>query len=253
MARPGKAVHLGLHLARMRGEQQNPASDLDGFRNRVRDEQHRESGVVPELQQLILHFAARERVERRKRLVHQENVGLHRHAAGNGNALLHAAGKRVRKAVRELGEVDLVDVFERLVLGCSPLELAARGQREHHVLLHRLPRQELIELLEDHHPVGPGPGHLLALEPDLSLDRGHIAADGLEQRRLAAARRPEKYEAVRSQHLKVHAIGGRDQMVLGLVLQSHTLHVEQGSLGLHRACLLRRGRASDARSVRHLF
>ena len=63
------------------------------------DEQHGEFGFFPELQQLVLAGPPRQRVERRERFVHQQDVGLHRHAAGDGDALLHAAGQRVRIAV----------------------------------------------------------------------------------------------------------------------------------------------------------
>ena len=52
--------------------------------------------VVPQLQQLFLHPAARQRVERRERLVHQQDLRLHRHRARDRDALLHAARQRVR-------------------------------------------------------------------------------------------------------------------------------------------------------------
>ena len=62
----------------------------------------REPRVLPELQQLLLHLAPRQRVERGEGLVHQQDVGLHRHGARNGDALLHAAGQRVRIGIGEL-------------------------------------------------------------------------------------------------------------------------------------------------------
>src|ERR1700730_8939945 len=222
-----KTVHLGLHLARVGRQEQDAAANLDRLGDRMSDKQHRETGIVPKLQQLVLHLAPGQCVERRKRLVHQQYVGLHRHATGYGDSLLHATGQRVWKAVGELGEVDLVDILERLILGRLAAELSARGQREHHVLLHRLPRQKLVELLKHHHPVRARLGASLTLEPALALDRGHVSADRLEQRRFAAAGWPQENEAVRSQYLKVDSIGGSDQVILGLVLQRDALDVEQ--------------------------
>jgi hypothetical protein len=152
-----KTVHLGLDLSRMRRQEQDAVAYLDGFGDRMRDENHREPRIVPELKQLVLHLAPRERVECRERLVHQQHVGLHGHPTRNRNPLLHAAGQRVRKAVDELDQVHLFDIFERLVLGRFPRQLAARGQREGDVFLHRLPWKKLIEFLEDHHPIGTRP------------------------------------------------------------------------------------------------
>src|SRR3954470_6185569 len=42
------AVELGLHLARMRRQQQDAGADLDRFRNRMGDEQHGEARLVPQ-------------------------------------------------------------------------------------------------------------------------------------------------------------------------------------------------------------
>ena len=74
---------------------------------------------------------------------------------------------------------------------------------------------------------GPGRVDRLALEPDLALDRLHVAADRLEQRRLAAAGRSEQHEAVGPVDLEVDAIGRGDEMVARLVLQRDAAHGEQ--------------------------
>ena len=39
------------------------------------------------------HLVAGERIERRERLVHQQNVRIEQQRAGDGDALLHAAGE----------------------------------------------------------------------------------------------------------------------------------------------------------------
>ena len=124
-------------------------------------------------------------------------------------------------------EVDLVDVAHGLRLGRLAAHLARGLQREHHVLLHGLPGQQLVELLEHEHAVGARPAHRRALEAHVALGRRHVAADGLEQRGLAAPRGAEHDVAVGPVDVEADAIGGGDQMLLGLVLQGHAAHLQQ--------------------------
>src|SRR5690349_2232775 len=222
-----QAVELGLDLPRVRRQQQDAAADLDRLGDRVRDEQHGEARALPQREQLVLHLAARECVERGERLVHQQYVRLHRHAARDRDALFHAARQCVREAVGERREIDLGDVLERLLLGRLARQASTRLEREHHVLLRRAPRQELVELLEHHHAIGPRPRHGLALESNVALDRLQIAAHRLQQRRLAASRRPEEDEAVGAMDVEVDAIRRGDEVLLRLVLQRDAPHREQ--------------------------
>ncbi len=76
--------------------------------------------------------------------------------ARDRDALLHPAGQRVRQAVGELREVHLRDRVPRLLPRRAAGEPAARHQRKHHVLGHRLPRQQLVEFLEHHHAIRAG-------------------------------------------------------------------------------------------------
>src|SRR5215471_2983602 len=69
-------VELALDLAGMRRHQQDAVADQHRFWNRVGDEQHGEARVGPQRQQFLLHLAARERIERRERLVHQQHRRL---------------------------------------------------------------------------------------------------------------------------------------------------------------------------------
>jgi hypothetical protein len=79
---------------------------------------------------------------------------------------------------------------------CAPLTIGAarRLQREFDVATHGLPGQQLVELLEHHHAVGPGLRDRAAAQTDLPFGRRQVAADGLQQRRLAAARRPQQHQ-----------------------------------------------------------
>ena len=101
----------------MRGHHEDAAADDACLLDGMGDEEHREVGVLPELEELLLHLAPGQRVERRERLVHQQDVRLHRHAPRDGHALLHAAGEHVRVGVLEPVELHLADVLPRDVVG----------------------------------------------------------------------------------------------------------------------------------------
>jgi hypothetical protein len=193
----------------------------------VRDEQQREAHLVPQLEQLLLHLAARERVERGEGLVHQQHARLHRQRAGNGHALLHAARELVRVHVGELGQADLVQVVQR-ALGRFLLAQRARGeQREHDVLLHRLPRRQLVELLEHDDAVGAG---CVTRWPSRRISPstgGDEARHGLQQRRLAATRGAEQHEAVGGMDVEAHAVRGAHDALGGAVFEADAVDLQQ--------------------------
>ena len=84
--------------------------DLVGERDRllqvVGDEHDGGAGARPQLQQLVLHQRPGLHVERRERLVHQQDLGVVDEGRGERDALAHAAGELVRVAVLEGGEAD---------------------------------------------------------------------------------------------------------------------------------------------------
>ena len=69
-------------------------------------------------EQFVLQLVADQRVERRERLVHEQDVGVGREGARETDALLHAAGKFMAELAgplreahhRELVRDDLVDL-----------------------------------------------------------------------------------------------------------------------------------------------
>ena len=109
--------------------------------------------VIAELlahaQHEVLEVAARLRVDRRERLVHQQDRRLVGERARDRDALLHAAGQLPRVVVDEARQPDGLD----RVLD-EPRPLGAREplvpQRQQHVVPHRRPRhQRAAVLLED--------------------------------------------------------------------------------------------------------
>ena len=202
------------------------------------DEQQREAHLVPQRQQLLLHAPACERVERGEGLVHQQHARLHRERTRDRHALLHAARELVRMHVGEFREAHLVEVVQR-ALGRLLAAQRARGQqREHDVLLDGLPRRQLVELLEHHDAVGPGPQHALAGQPDLALDRRDEARDRFQQGRLAAARGAEQHEAVGLVHVETHAVGGAHHALGRAVLEADAVDLQQRRRGFGRARLV---------------
>ncbi len=101
-----------------------------------------------QVEQLVLEAVADQRVERRERLVHQQDVGVGGERAGEADPLLHAAGELVRELVGPGVEID-----HRQLLGDdrsrSALAHAAQLQAEADVLGHGAPGQQR-ELLEHH-------------------------------------------------------------------------------------------------------
>jgi hypothetical protein len=97
----------------------------------VRDEQHRLLLRGPQAEHLVLHQLARLDVERRERLVHQDDVGVERQRLREARALAHAARQLVRIAVAEAAEADALEPFVGLRRGVGD---AAELQARHHVL-----------------------------------------------------------------------------------------------------------------------
>ena len=220
-------IELGLHLAGMRRHHQDAVADQQRLLDRVGDEDHGEADLVPQRDQLLLHLAPGQRIERGERLVHQQHRRLHGQRAGDGDALLHAARQHVRIGVLEGAEIDLGDHLSGLLARGGARHAAVDQQREHDVAEHRLPRQQLVEFLEHHHAVGARPLDRLAVEPDRARHRRQKAGDRLEQRRFAAARRAEQHVAVAAMDLERYLPGRGDQMVLRLVLQRDLVGDEQ--------------------------
>ncbi len=100
--------------------------------------------------QLLLQDGAVLLVERRERLVHQQDLGIVGEGARDRDALAHAAGELVGVVVREAGEAGAVEIapdrFLDLALG-RLAHLQAIGR----VLPDRHPREDRVAL--EHHGI----------------------------------------------------------------------------------------------------
>ena len=72
----------------------------------MRHEQDGLTEAALQFQQQVLHFFPHLRVQRSKRLVHQQDLGLEYERTRERGALLHAAGKLVRIGERKAGQAD---------------------------------------------------------------------------------------------------------------------------------------------------
>ena len=147
----------------------DPVAEPHGLVQVVGDEDDGLLQRLLQLQQLVLHIAADQRVERAEGLVHQQQIGVGGQRAGQAHALLHTAGQLVGPGLLpalEPGE------FERF--GGAPMPLGARYALHFEavggVLQHTAVREER-EVLEDH-------GDLLGadLAQLLVAERGEVLA-----------------------------------------------------------------------------
>ena len=103
----------------------------------VRDEQHRQAEALAQVGQQVDHLRLDRHVERRHRLVGDDELRLDRERARDADALALAAGELVRKAPRVLGR----EADERQQLGDPRLARAARVQA--------VRRQRLVQRVAD--------------------------------------------------------------------------------------------------------
>src|SRR5215470_6400994 len=88
------------------GQHQDPVRQEHGLVDLVSHEQHGLATLLPDAHQLSLHDFPGLGVERRKRLVHQEDVGIDRKRPREIDALAHAAGELAWKVVFKAFESD---------------------------------------------------------------------------------------------------------------------------------------------------
>ncbi len=208
-------------------QDQDSAADDHRFFDGVGDKQDRKFRVVPKLEQFFLHLTPRQRVKGRERLVHKQNVGFHRHATRNRDALFHAARQHVRVGILEPFQFNFGDVLHRDIVGLLfGGAFAAIQEREGDVLFDRLPRQELVEFLKHHDPVGARFANFPPLQFHRAFDGLHITGHAFQQRGFTAAGRSQQDKPVGFENLKIHPVGGGDKMFFGLVLKRDSRDVE---------------------------
>ena len=177
----------------------------------VRDVDGRDAELLVELRERRAHADAELRVEVRERLVHEERLRLAHDRAPHRDALALAARELRRLALEELLEAeqrrDLVDARPDLGLRRPPhLQAVAEVLADAHVRVQRV-------ALEDHRDVAMARREVGDVAPaDRDLARGHLleAGDRAEQRRLAAAGRPDERDELAVADLERDVVDGDD-------------------------------------------
>ncbi len=189
-----------LDAAGRAGQHDHAVGQKHGLLHAVGHEQHGLAVALPDFQQFLLHAGAGVGIECAERLVHQQDARAVGQRARDGDALLHAAGQFLGIEILVAREVHQRDQRARLLLGLG-FGHAALERPVHDVAEHGLPGKQR-ELLEHRPAVGPGPRHRLAVDCDGALRRLHEAADDIEQRGLAAARRPQDRDELPIRHVE---------------------------------------------------
>ena len=123
-----------------------PIRQRHGFMNIVGHHQDSRARLFPKSEEMIVQTCAREGVERRERLVEEQNLGVHRQTPGDGDTLLLSAGEIARPAPGMFRKPDLVE-------GVSHPRVALRNrnlvQSESDIVGHIQPWQQPRLLKDD--------------------------------------------------------------------------------------------------------
>ena len=173
------------------------------------DHQHGDAGVGQLLHQLQ-YLAHHLRVQGAGGLVEQDHVRVHGQSAGNGNALLLAAGKALGEHIGFIGQADtgqqLLGTLGSLLLALELEQL--RGQAE--VLLDGQVGEE-VEVLEHHahllaHGVNVGFVHFHALKFDAAAGGDLQPVQAAQERGFAAAGGADQADHIAAVNVNVDAL-----------------------------------------------
>ena len=92
--------------ARLRLHDDGAVGKRHGLLDVVGDEEHGRAVLLPQAEQMLVQARPGEGVERRERLVEEQHLRLGHEGAGDGDALLLAAGQLARPAAGMLDEAD---------------------------------------------------------------------------------------------------------------------------------------------------
>ena len=185
-----------------RVDDRDAVADLLRHGERMGDDDHRHAEAGVDLLEELEDRDRRARVERARGLVAQHDLGVVGQRAGDGDALLLAAGELAGIAVGLVGELDHLEQLAGALLALA-LGRAAQLQRERDVAQHGA-LLEQAEVLEDHADGGAQLEQLLAgevgdiapVDEDLARRGALEQVDAAHERGLARARGTDDAEDV---------------------------------------------------------
>ncbi len=187
VARAGRLLDAAL------GHDHDRVGDGDRLELGVGDVDEGDAELLLHATQLAAHAQAQIFIEGGERLVEQQHARIGDQGARQCNALLLAARELGRQAVGELLELHLGQQLARLGMPRRQAG-AAHLQGEGHVVEHAAVREQRVAL--EHH--GGAALHLrhadhrLPADADVAAGRLLVAGDHAQDRRLAAATRPQQ-------------------------------------------------------------
>jgi hypothetical protein len=208
----------------------------------VGDEDHREAELHLQLLDLTHQGALCDDVERRRRLVHQHQLGGEEESHGDHGPLTHATAQLVRVAV----QVSRVDTHQPEDLGGAVSNLLGRHLGVRADGVGKLRRNGLHGIervhgtLHHHGVVAPShvpqlglaqPDHVLTGElhaaPNDDGRRREELGYGKEHRRLAATRLPNHTEKLSRRHTQRHVIERSYVRVLSLIVDGEVGYLKK--------------------------
>ncbi len=174
------------------------------FAHVVRNENDGAAGFSPDAFQFVVQQIASLSVQRRKRLVHQQDVGLGGQRSRQCDSLPHAARELMDVALPEFRKMHQAQIVLHLLLAlvfADVLHLHA----ELDVPANCQPRKQ-AEFLEDQDAIGSRPTHRRAIHQHLSRGLRTQARDQVQQRGLATSRRTDNAEKLSRLHFQADVV-----------------------------------------------
>ena len=197
---------------RRRRQHHDPVGEVHRLVDVVGDEQHRDPVRRPHVQQQVLELGAGLGVDRRERLVHQQDLGLVRQRPRDRGSLLHAAGELPRELANVVAEPDR---RQRLGGHAHALGLldALRLERHGHVVEQVEPRQQRPAVVLEHQRHRPRRlRHPLAEQAHLALRRRHQPGETAQHRGFAGAGRPDDAHELARLNRQRHVVDGGERI-----------------------------------------
>ena len=216
----------------------DPVGEMANDCEVVADEHERDPELGPEPLQELKDLRLDRHVQRRHRLVEDDQLGVEREGPGDADALALAPGEGARTAVGVGGiETDepeqLVDPRRPLGPGPDAVDLERLGDDlpDPHARV-----QGAVRILEHDAYVAPEapevgtarPGDVLTVEVDRPARRPDQSDEGSGERRLAAPRLADEAERLPTVDHEVDTVDGAHHTIAGLEVDGEVVDLEQG-------------------------
>jgi hypothetical protein len=210
LARPGDGdiENLGDRAAR-RVEYRHPVGEQQSLVDVIGDQDNRPLFLFANPVNLALQFCAGQRVERRQRLVEQQNLWRHGERPGHRHTLPHPARKFCRLAVDGMAQADQINFFadQRSAFGLGlSLVHGIDGKRD--IAFDRQPREKRIGL-EHETGLAARPRNWLALNQYFACIGFDQTRNERNQRGLAGARKPKDRQKLALCHRQIDIVQHR--------------------------------------------